>query len=137
MVRVTALTRAVLAITAGGLILGALALILLPDYDTTGPSLEVIFRIASRTGADPRDLWGALFLAAGLIAAAGARYGIRHPQLERVALLAVLGGETAWALGLSAPLFLHHHRANALAVIAWLMLAVTTYVVAHYSRHRL
>jgi hypothetical protein len=128
---VTRLVRSFLTVSAIGVAAAGVALLALPDRLTAGPSLAVIFQLVRRAGLPPRTVWGIAFLALAALLVAG----ILIPHLERAALVTLLAAETGWALGLTAPIFLRH-SANAVAVVAWLTLALTTYTVIHYSRHR-
>lgn len=131
MIEVRRLLSAYLVVIAVGFFLAAAALLSLPASDTTSPALQVVYQLADRLTGHPRQAWGALFALVGLLAAVGAW----NRRAERLALVSVLAVQTAWAIGLTLPIFTRE-TANALAPVAWMTLTATSGLVVHYGRHR-
>jgi hypothetical protein len=115
------LLRAYLIVNGAGCVVGGTFLIALPDRLITGPSMAVILRYLGRTA------WGCLFLLVGVLCLVGAAR--KRGRAGRVGLVGLLGLQTTWALGLTAPIFIEG-RANALAPVAWVILASSTVLVA-------
>lgn len=102
------------------------ALLFAPSRMTTGPSLAVLYGIA------PRSTWGVIFLGLAALALVGAW----RPTEERfIAVMTVqVCGQTAWAVGLTAPSFNTAGISNILAPVAWLQLAGTALIIITSGR---
>lgn len=108
-------------------IVGAAAtcLLVLPLRFVNSPSMATIYSLAS-----PKT-WGGVLLAVALLCAIAA-WRVNH--LWRAALIGLATGESAWAIGLTAPLLITG-QLNLLAPIAWIGIAGTAFIVAFAVRN--
>lgn len=98
-----------------------LELIFAPRRFISSPALAVVFHHMRP------PWWGIAFLVLAAIAMLGAH---RPLSWWRLAIFGLGLSQTAWALGLLAPLLVGRHTTNLLAPTAWIALAITSGIVA-------